>query len=335
MMDLRAEFDGGAEAMVVEARVDRGLGALANVIVDRGTLRVGDVCVCGVHSGRVRLLLDSTGAEVREAGPSTPVSIVGLDGAPEAGADLLVVDSLETAARVCEYRREKARKAASMRDLMATRKASVSKAAAAAAAAAAEAAAASVAEGGAAAAAEAAAAKLVAAAQSSDKVDGKGDKEIAPEAVAEAASDAFIDHAVAEMKAKAAKQAILDAAAAAATAAAAGYQKLSWNERRTASRDRKFDRLKATEAERVEALAAVKKPEAVLIVKADNHGSLKTLLDFVDMMPRDEVDIRVCSTGIGEIAESDVQHAASFGATIFGFNVEASQVQYQCAAAGR
>ena len=314
--------------MVVEARVDRGLGALANVIVDRGTLRVGDVCVCGVHSGRVRLLLDSTGAEVREAGPSTPVSIIGLDGAPEAGADLLVVDSLETAARVCEYRREKARKAASMRDLMATRKASVSKAAAAAAAAAAEAAAASVAEGGAAAAAEAAAAKLVAAAQSSDKGDGgKGDKEIAPEAVAEAASDAFIDHAVAEMKAKAAKQAILDAAAAAATAAAAGYQKLSWNERRTASRDRKFDRLKATEAERVEALAAVKKPEAVLIVKADNHGSLKTLLDFVDMMPRDEVDIRVCSTGIGEIAESDVQHAASFGATIFGFNVEASQVQ--------
>jgi translation initiation factor IF-2 len=81
----------------------------------------------------------------------------------------------------------------------------------------------------------------------------------------------------------------------------------------------------ALEAEEASRSAEAKaRPTAVLVVKADNHGSLKTLLDFISMIPDDEVLVKVVKTGVGEITESDVQHASEFEATIFGFNVEAS-----------
>ncbi len=105
----------------MEARVDRGWGPMVNVIVDRGTLRVGDVVVAGNFHGKIRTLLDHTGVEVALATPSTPVSVIGLDGTPDAGADVLVVPSVEVAAGVMAYRLEKQRRLHVSKMLLAAR----------------------------------------------------------------------------------------------------------------------------------------------------------------------------------------------------------------------
>ena len=85
LLDLVADPDRGAEGTVIEARLDRGRGPVATVLVQRGTLKVGALVVAGSHWGRVRALIDDKGETVEAAGPSTPVEVLGFSGAPEAG----------------------------------------------------------------------------------------------------------------------------------------------------------------------------------------------------------------------------------------------------------
>ena len=113
ILDLKANPDRPAEGTVIEAKLDRGRGPVATVLVQRGTLRGGDIVVAGAEWGRVRALLSDTGASVSDAGPSTPVEILGFNGTPEAGDRLAVVDSEARAREVTEYRaRQKREKVA-------------------------------------------------------------------------------------------------------------------------------------------------------------------------------------------------------------------------------
>jgi translation initiation factor IF-2 len=104
ILDLKANPDRPAEGTVIEAKLDRGRGPVATVLVQRGTLRGGDIVVAGAEWGRVRALLSDTGASVSDAGPSTPVEILGFNGTPEAGDRLAVVDSEARAREVTDYR---------------------------------------------------------------------------------------------------------------------------------------------------------------------------------------------------------------------------------------
>ena len=104
LLDLTADPDRKAEGTVVEARLDRGRGPVATVLVQRGTLRVGELIVAGSQWGRVRALLDDTGANVESALPSTPVEVLGFSGAPEAGDRFAVVESEARAREIAEYR---------------------------------------------------------------------------------------------------------------------------------------------------------------------------------------------------------------------------------------
>src|SRR5476651_173334 len=104
LLDLTADPDRTAEGTVVEARLDRGRGPVATVLVQRGTLRVGELVVAGSQWGRVRALIDDTGANVESALPSTPVEILGFSGAPEAGDRFAVVDNEARAREITEYR---------------------------------------------------------------------------------------------------------------------------------------------------------------------------------------------------------------------------------------
>ena len=104
LLELQANPDREAEATVIEAKLDKGRGPVATVLVDRGTLRVGDVFVVGAESGKVRALLDDKGRQVKEAGPSMPVEVLGLSGVPSAGDPLQVVESEARAREVAEYR---------------------------------------------------------------------------------------------------------------------------------------------------------------------------------------------------------------------------------------
>ncbi len=98
---------------MIEAKLDRGRGVVATVLIERGTLRVGDIIVCGGQWGRVRALVDDRGQNVDAAGPSVPVEILGLDGVPEAGDPLVVVDNERRAREITEYRQRKKRTQAS------------------------------------------------------------------------------------------------------------------------------------------------------------------------------------------------------------------------------
>jgi translation initiation factor IF-2 len=104
ILDLKANPDRPAEGTVIEAKLDRGRGPVATVLVQRGTLHGGDIVVAGAEWGRVRALLSDTGAAVSDAGPSTPVEILGFNGTPEAGDRLAVVESEARAREVTEYR---------------------------------------------------------------------------------------------------------------------------------------------------------------------------------------------------------------------------------------
>ncbi|MBC2668011.1 translation initiation factor IF-2 [Novosphingobium piscinae] len=108
VMELQANPDRAAEATVIEAKLDKGKGPLASVLVTRGTLKVGDILVVGTHSGRVRAMLDDKGRQVKAAPPSLPVEVLGLGGVPMAGDTLTVVDSEARAREVAAYRQEKA-----------------------------------------------------------------------------------------------------------------------------------------------------------------------------------------------------------------------------------
>ena len=111
LMELKANPDRSAEGLVIEAKLDKGRGPVATVLVQRGTLHVGDIVVAGTAWGRVRALIDDTGRKVKEAGPSMPVEILGFHSVPEAGDVLVVVESEARAREVTEYRERKKREA--------------------------------------------------------------------------------------------------------------------------------------------------------------------------------------------------------------------------------
>ncbi|MFE5404057.1 translation initiation factor IF-2 [Streptomyces sp. NPDC056580] len=111
-LDLRANPNQDAQGISIESRLDRGRGAVATVLVQRGTLRVGDTMVVGDAYGRVRAMLDDNGNNVAEAGPSTPVQVLGLTNVPGAGDNFLVVDEDRTARQIAEKRAARERNAA-------------------------------------------------------------------------------------------------------------------------------------------------------------------------------------------------------------------------------
>jgi translation initiation factor IF-2 len=113
ILDLKANPKRPAEGTVIEAKLDRGRGPVATVLVQRGTLRTGDLVVAGAEWGRVRALVSDTGRPITSAGPSTPVEVLGFAGTPDAGDRLAVVDSESRAREVTAYRvREKREKTA-------------------------------------------------------------------------------------------------------------------------------------------------------------------------------------------------------------------------------
>ncbi len=104
ILELKANPDRPAEGAVVEAKLDKGRGPLATVLVQRGTLHVGDVFVVGPIAGKVRAMIDDKGRQVKEAGPSVPVEVLGLSGVPSAGDTLTVVENEARAREVAAYR---------------------------------------------------------------------------------------------------------------------------------------------------------------------------------------------------------------------------------------
>ncbi|MDH2402535.1 translation initiation factor IF-2 [Bradyrhizobium sp. SSUT18] len=104
ILDLKTNSDRPAEGTVIEAKLDRGRGPVATVLVQRGTLRVGDIIVAGAEMGRVRALISDQGETVPEAGPSVPVEVLGFNGPPEAGDRLAVVENEARARQVTSYR---------------------------------------------------------------------------------------------------------------------------------------------------------------------------------------------------------------------------------------
>jgi translation initiation factor IF-2 len=104
ILELKANPDRSAEGTVIEAKLDKGRGPLATVLVERGTLRVGDVFVAGASSGKVRALVDDHGRQVKEAGPSVPVEVLGLSAVPSAGDPFTVVENEARAREVAAYR---------------------------------------------------------------------------------------------------------------------------------------------------------------------------------------------------------------------------------------
>jgi translation initiation factor IF-2 len=104
ILELKTNSDRPAEGTVIEAKLDRGRGPVATVLVQRGTLRVGDIVVAGAEMGRVRALINDQGVTIDQAGPSVPVEVLGFNGPPEAGDRLAVVDNEARAREVTSYR---------------------------------------------------------------------------------------------------------------------------------------------------------------------------------------------------------------------------------------
>ena len=121
LLDLKANPNKLARGTIVEAKLDRGRGPVATVLVQEGTLKVGEPFVCGEHFGRVRAMIDDKGNKVTEAGPAAPVEILGLQGVPDAGSSFVVVADEATARQVADHRRGKQRE----QDLVKTAKVSL------------------------------------------------------------------------------------------------------------------------------------------------------------------------------------------------------------------
>ncbi len=109
LLDLKANPNRAAEGSIVEAKMEKGVGSVATVLVQRGTLHVGDIFVAGAEWGRVRVLVNEHGKQVKSAMPSAPVEVIGFGGTPSAGDDFIVVDDEAKAREVSEYRRRKIR----------------------------------------------------------------------------------------------------------------------------------------------------------------------------------------------------------------------------------
>ena len=114
MLDLKSNPNRLAEGVIVESRIEQGRGAVATVLVQRGTLKMGDIVVAGSESGRVRVLVDDSGNNINSAGPSVPVEVVGFAGAPAAGDEFFVVESEARAREIAEFRSAKNRIAKSV-----------------------------------------------------------------------------------------------------------------------------------------------------------------------------------------------------------------------------
>ena len=110
LSELRANPDRPAEGKVIEAKLDKGRGPVATVLIQRGTLKTGDIFVVGAESGRVRAMVNDKGQQITEAGPSLPVEVLGLSGVPSAGDTLSVVESEARAREVATYRAGEATK---------------------------------------------------------------------------------------------------------------------------------------------------------------------------------------------------------------------------------
>ena len=108
-LDLKASPDRAAEGAIIEAKMEKGVGSVGTVLVQRGTLRVGDIFVAGAEWGRVRALVNEHGKQVKSAMPAAPVEVVGFAGTPAAGDDFIVVDDEIKAREVSEYRKRKIR----------------------------------------------------------------------------------------------------------------------------------------------------------------------------------------------------------------------------------
>lgn len=104
LLELTAHFDGPGQGVVVESRLDKGRGAVATLLVQNGQLKKGDMVLAGTFFGRARALLDENGKQIKEAGPSIPVEILGLNGTPDAGDTFMVVENDKKAREVAEYR---------------------------------------------------------------------------------------------------------------------------------------------------------------------------------------------------------------------------------------
>ncbi|WP_459917983.1 translation initiation factor IF-2 [Desulfocicer niacini] len=109
VLELKANPTRPAMGHVVEARLDAGRGPVATVLVEQGTLKAGAPLVCGLHSGKIRTMIGDVGQTVTEAGPSTPVEIVGLSGVPEAGDEFVALSSEKDAKQISEHRMQKER----------------------------------------------------------------------------------------------------------------------------------------------------------------------------------------------------------------------------------
>jgi translation initiation factor IF-2 len=112
LQDLKATPERSASGVVLEAKLDRGRGPVATVLVQNGTLRTSDNFVVGNVYGKVRAMFDDRGAQMEQAGPSTPVEILGMEGLPQAGDQFVVVADREKARGISDYREQKAREAA-------------------------------------------------------------------------------------------------------------------------------------------------------------------------------------------------------------------------------
>ncbi len=108
LLELKARPDRDADATVIEAQLDKGRGPVATVLITRGTLKRGDTFVVGSESGRVRAIVNDQGKQIKEAGPSMPVEVLGLGGVPSAGDTMTVVENEQRAREVAQYRQEKA-----------------------------------------------------------------------------------------------------------------------------------------------------------------------------------------------------------------------------------
>jgi translation initiation factor IF-2 len=109
ILDLKANSQRPAEGVVVESKLERGRGVVSTVLIQKGTLKVGDLFVAGAEYGRVRALIDDRGNQIESAGPSVPVEVLGFNGAPMAGDDFVVVDNENRAREVSEFRQRRAR----------------------------------------------------------------------------------------------------------------------------------------------------------------------------------------------------------------------------------
>jgi translation initiation factor IF-2 len=109
VLELKARDEGPATGLVIESRVEKGRGAVASILVQKGTLKKGDIILCGAEYGRIRAMLDENGQAIMQATPSIPVEIQGLSGTPSSGSELIVLKNERQARELAEQRRERER----------------------------------------------------------------------------------------------------------------------------------------------------------------------------------------------------------------------------------